>query len=207
MDFLASEDKFLHIHGFLGTGKRQFVNYLCDYLEKEVIKLEYYCKESTVCDDILLKFTDVIDALSISKSISINAKITTLSAKFQKMITSIKKPFLIILHSFDNISDENSKYISKIFSDILKNPNAKIIITTRALKQNLLENITAEKKVFLKAFTKQIFKKFLEKNNVKISNKHLEELYGITRGYYFYTALTVKIINAMNIDAEEFISK
>ena len=44
LEFLKSEDKFLYIHGFLGTGKRQFIKYLCEYLSEEVITLEYYCK-------------------------------------------------------------------------------------------------------------------------------------------------------------------
>ena len=26
IDFINSEDKFLYIHGFMGTGKRQFIN-------------------------------------------------------------------------------------------------------------------------------------------------------------------------------------
>ena len=60
IDFIASDDITLYIHGFLGTGKRQFINYVTDFFDKEVIKLEYYCKASTVCDDILLSFIDTI---------------------------------------------------------------------------------------------------------------------------------------------------
>ena len=197
LDFLASEEKFLYVHGFLGTGKRQFVNYLCEYLAKDVIKLEYYCKEATVCDDILLMFTDLIESLSISKSISINAKITTLGAKFQKQLSSIKKPFLIILHSLDNVSEEQLQYIKKTFSEALKNSNVKIIITTRAMKQNLLGDLEEDRKVFLKAYTKELFKKYLSMNKIEISDKQLEDLYSLTRGYYFYTALTVKIIQPL----------
>ena len=65
VDFLASEEKFLYLHGFLGTGKRQFINYLTEFLSQDVIKLEYYCKASTVCDDILLSFIDIIEKNSI----------------------------------------------------------------------------------------------------------------------------------------------
>ena len=31
VDFLNAEEKFLYIHGFLGTGKRQFINYITVY--------------------------------------------------------------------------------------------------------------------------------------------------------------------------------
>ena len=65
IDFIAAEEKFLYVHGFMGTGKRQFINYVTEFLNKDVIKLEYYCKNATVCDDILLSFSDIIDNLSI----------------------------------------------------------------------------------------------------------------------------------------------
>ena len=77
IDFIASKEQFLYIHGFLGTGKRQFINYVTDFLNNEVIKLEYYCKVSTVCDDILLAFIDTIEKNSISKAVNLNAKVTT----------------------------------------------------------------------------------------------------------------------------------
>ena len=70
LDFIESDEKFLYIHGFLGTGKRQFITYLQEFLSKDVIKLEYFCKESTVCDDILLKFTDIIDICPLQKRLT-----------------------------------------------------------------------------------------------------------------------------------------
>ena len=81
LDFLQTDSHLLYIHGFLGTGKRQFINYLTDFLNKDVIILEYYCKPSTVCDDILLSFIDVIEKISLSKAISHTAKVTTLAVK------------------------------------------------------------------------------------------------------------------------------
>ena len=105
VDFIASDDITLYIHGFLGTGKRQFINYAADFLSNDVIKLEYYCKSSTVCDDILLSFIDTIEKNAISKAVNLNTKITTLAVKFQQYVSSIKKPFIIILHSFDDIQE------------------------------------------------------------------------------------------------------
>ena len=84
VDFFSEDEQFMYIHGFLGTGKRQFINYIMDFLNKDVIKLEYYCKASTVCDDILLSFIDIIEKNSISKAVNLNAKVTTLAVKFQQ---------------------------------------------------------------------------------------------------------------------------
>ena len=61
MNFINSKEKFLYIHGFMGTGKRQFINYICEFLNKDVILLEFFCKEATVCDDILLIFNNILE--------------------------------------------------------------------------------------------------------------------------------------------------
>ena len=203
VDFLATEEKFLYVHGFLGTGKRQFINYVCEFLGKEVIKLEYYCKEATVCDDILLTFSEIIDNQSISKAVNLNTKITTLGVKFKQQISSIKKPFLIILHSIDDIQSENLDLVKDMIKNIQQEENVKLIVSTRAMLSDLDEN----RKIFLKAFTKEIFKEFLEANKIVVTDKTLEDFYKYTRGYYYYVALSIKIMQAMKIDLNEFLHK
>ena len=207
IDFLSSDGKFIYIHGFLGTGKRQFVNYLCEYLNDDVIKLEYYCKDSTVCDDIFLEFTEYIEKLSVSGSLKLNAKISTLSAKFEKAIEAIKRPVLIILHALDNTTEENIHVVADNFSKVLRNQNVKIIITTCALKTNLMGNIEEDCKIYLKGFTKGIFKEFVTSFKIKASDKQIEDFYTVTRGYYFYTLLSIKIIQTLNISLVEFLQK
>lgn len=207
LGFLASEERFLYVHGFLGTGKRQFINYVTDFLQKDVIKLEYYCKQSTVCDDILLYFIDIIEKTALSKAVNLNAKVTTLAVKFQTYISSIKKPFVIILHSYDDVLEENSNLISKCLQDALEGNNTKIILSTRALIQGILGDIKFDKKVFLKAFSKDLFKEFLTMNQITCTDTTLEDFYKYTRGYYYYTALSVKIIQAMKISLNEFLEK
>ncbi len=207
IDCLNSEDNFLYIHGFLGTGKRQFVNYLCEYLSNDVITLEYFCKEATVCDDILLSFIGEIEKHSASRSTNLNAKITTLNVKFQQLLEQIKKPTLIILNSFDNIQETNKQLVLDIISKFVKTPNVKIITTTCALIPDLTGISDNSKTIFLKAFTKDIFKEFILKNEIKINDKQIEDLYSLTRGYYLYALLSIKIIQTLGITATEFLQK
>lgn len=207
IDFWAAEGCLLYIHGFLGTGKRQFINYISSYLNQDVIKLEYYCKESTVCDDILLSFIDVIEKSSLAKAVNMNSKITTLAVKFQQYVSSIKKPFVIILHSYDDILDENIKLITDCLERVVKNSNVKIVVSTRAMKPDILGEIKIDKKVFLKGFSKDIFKEFLESKKITITDTTLDDFYKYTRGYYYYTALCIKIIEGMKISLNEFLEK
>ena len=159
IEFLSSEEKFLYVHGFMGTGKRQFIEYFSEFIAKDVIKLEFYCKESTVCDDLLLSFNNVIDNHNLSKAVNINTKIETLSIKFQQLVSSIKKPFVMVLHSFDDIQEQNLKIIIEMLQKFVSNPNVKLIISSRAMMINLLENLQEDRKIFLKAFSKDIFSK------------------------------------------------
>lgn len=207
IDFIASKEKFLYVHGFLGTGKRQFINYVCEFLNKDVIKLEYYCKESTVCDDILLTFNEIIEQSSMAKAVNLNAKITTLGVKFSQQISSIKKPFVIILHSYDDVLDENKELIAKTLENALKEENVKLIISTRAMIQNILGDREEDRKIFLKAFNKEVFQEFLLFNNIKASDTTMDDFYRYTRGYYYYTALAIKIIQARKTDLNEFLNK
>lgn len=207
IDFIASDEKLLHVHGFMGTGKRQFINYVSEFLNKEVIKLEYYCKEATVCDDILLFFSDILENNALYKAVNINTKITTLNVKFRQQVSSIKKPFLIILHSLDDVLDGNLSLIKEAFATVAKEENVKIIVSTRAMQPGVLGELEENRKIFLKAFTKDVFKEFLTSNGISATENALEDFYKYTRGYYYYVALTVKIIQAMKIELHEFLQK
>ncbi len=207
IDFLNSEYTFLYIHGFLGTGKRQFINYVSGFLDNEVIKLEYYCKASTVCDDIMLEFIDIIEKNPISKVVSINAKVTTLSVKLQQYVSSIKKPFVVIIHSFDDISESNRPLVIDCLEAVSKSPNVKIIASTRAMMTGAFGGIKVDKKIFLKALSKDIFKEFISSYQITFTDTVLEDFYKYTRGYYYYTALALKIVQAMKISLSDFLNK
>lgn len=207
LDFLNNEEKFLYIHGFLGTGKRQFINYISDFMNKEVLLLEYYCKPSTVSDDILLSFINIIEKSSLSKAVNHTAKIATLVVKFKQYISSIKKPFVIILHSFDNITEENRKFVIDCIKNISDCDNFKVIISTRAMIQNVLGDIPVDKKIFLKAFSKEIFAEYVNANKIQATDDAINDFYKFSRGYYYYTALSIKILQALNISLNDFLTK
>ena len=59
----------------------------------------------------------------------------------------------------------------------------------------------------LKAFTEEIFKEYLESANIEASDRQIEDFYKHTRGYYYYVALSLKIMQAMKINLGEFLQK
>ncbi len=208
IDFIKSDGNLLYIHGFLGTGKRQFINYVTEFLSKDVIVLEYYCKPSTVCDDILLSFIDVIEKNSLAKAVSHTAKVTTLAVKFQQYVSSIKKPFVLILHAYDDITKENISLVSDCMTSLLqKNDNVKLIFSTRAMLQNVFGDVKVSKKIFLKAFSKDLFNEFITTHKITGTDEAFDEFYKYSRGYYYYTILSIKIMLAMKLHLNDFLSK
>lgn len=207
IDFFSTNEKFLYVYGFLGAGKRQFLSYVQEFLNDDVILLEYFCKEGTVGDDILLDFTRKIEENSISKAVNINTKITTMDVKFKQMISSIKKPFVIILHSYDDISQENRELVGKLLEAVIQEANVKLVVSTRAMNPALIENVEEDRKILLKAFSEDVFREYLEASNIEASDRQIEDFYKHTRGYYYYTALSIKIMQAMNINLGEFLQK
>lgn len=208
IEFFKTDGRLLYIHGFLGTGKRQFINYVMDFLSSDAIVLEYYCKPSTVCDDILLSFIDVIEKGALAKALIHTAKVTTLAVKFQQYISSIKKPFVIVLHSYDDIQKENVELVSECISHIIQdNNNVKLIFSTRAMLQNVFEDVKVDKKIFLKGFTKDLFKEFIKSHKINGTDEAYEEFFKYSRGYYYYTILSIKIMLAMKLSLNDFLSK
>ncbi len=207
LEFLTSGDTFLYIHGFLGTGKRQYINYVSEFFNKEVIKLEYYCKAATVCDDILLFFIDIIEKTALSKAVNQNAKVTTLSVKLQQYVSSIKKPFVIILHSFDDILEANRPLVIDCLEHLANYANVKILTSTRAMMTSAFGKVKVDKKVFLKAFSKDIFKDFVSSYQITYTDTVLDDFYKYSRGYYYYTELALKIIQAMKLSLSDFLNK
>ena len=206
VEFLASDNRILHIHGFLGTGKRQIINYISNFTDINVIKLEYYCKVSTVSDDILLSFIDTLQKI-YAKNI-INNRISTLAVKFNQLVEETQRPILIILHSLDDITEKNIQLVINMLESLENQEQVKIIISTRGIAQDILGNkLQIDNRLFIKGFSKDIFKMFVEHSQMDYNEKTLENFYKCTRGYYYYTALVFKIVKAMNITLNEFMEK
>lgn len=68
-------------------------------------------------------------------------------------------------------------------------------------------SIKVGKKVFLKAFSKDIFREFISSYQITGTDTVLEDFYKYTRGYYYYTALSLKIVQAMKAQLGDFLGK
>ncbi|MBR1908182.1 hypothetical protein IJ818_04515 [bacterium] len=204
-DFYKEDTPMLFINGFMGTGKKQLVNYSLNFLSKESLVLWYNCFETTILDDILLMFFNEFKKLQTQGVISpLKTKTENFTAKINAYFTSIEKPIVIILNSFDSIQKENTQEIVDFINHVIGFDKIKIIIVSRTLDRKLFTDDSKYERITLSALDKGLFEKYLKQKKISLTSSLLEDLYKHTRGYYFYTSITASILKYKNIDVKDF---
>lgn len=205
--FYKSNINLLYVNGFLGTGKAKVVDYSLSFLSAETIVLKYNCFNSTVLDDILLSFFTEFKNLS-AQNIILEPKIKTenFTQKINSYFSQIEKPFVIILDSFEAILEENRQEIIDFVLHLISLPKVKIILISRTFESKYFENTPLERLTTF-ALDKPIFEKYLKDEKIKYSGQILDEFYKHTRGYYYFTELSIKLMRNENLSLADFIQK
>lgn len=202
-----SNSPLLFANGFLGTGKAEIVKYSTAYLNDEVITLKYNCFNSTILDDILLAFFKEFRKLSADGIISApKVKTDNFTERINAYFAEIEKPFVVILDSFEAILEENRQEILDFIFHIISTDKTKVLIIGRSYNEKLfpIKNVT---RITTHALDRKIFDNMLKQEKIKAPTSIIDLLYQHTRGYYFYTILTIKIIQKQKITLEEFLEK
>lgn len=204
-DFYGSESSLLFVNGFLGTGKKQIVQYSLNFLSKEAIVLWYNCFETTILDDILLWFFNEFKKLQTQQIIGgLKTKTENFSQKINAYFSSIEKPILIVLNSFSSVQKENMQEIVDFIQHINSFSKIKVIIVSRTLDKKLFPEDVQYDRITLSALDKTLFEKYLKQNKISVTSGQLDDLYKYTRGYYFYTAVTTSILQHKNLEVRDF---
>jgi len=206
-NFYKSNVNLLYINGFLGTGKAKLVDYSLSFLSRDTIVLKYDCFNSTVLDDILLGFYAEFKHLSAQNVIS-EPKIKTenFTQKVNSYFSQIEKPFIIILDSFESILEENRQEILDFVFHLMSLGKVKVVIIGRTFESKYFKEIPIER-VSTFAMEKPVFEKFLKEEKIKAPNGIIEEFYKHTRGYYFFTSLSIKLMKNEDLSLVDFLIK
>lgn len=206
-DFYENDLDLLCVNGFLGTGKAHLVDYSLSFLSPEVITLKYNCFESTILDDILLTFFAHFKKLSAQKIIS-EPKIKTenFAQKINAYFANIEKPFLIVINSFEAVLAENRQEILDFLLHLSSYSKVKIILISKTFESEYLTPQIKYDRISIQALTKDLFEKYLKSEKIKPGGMLLDEFYKYSRGYYFYTSLSVKIMSRDNLSLVDFLA-
>lgn len=205
LEFFKSETSLLIVNGFMGTGKVMVVNQALSFLNEDVITLKYNCFETTILDDILLEFFDNFRKLTVQNVIKVpKTKTENFTQKINAYFESIDKPVVIVLNSFEQIIIDNKQEILNFIYHLSKYKNIKVILIGRKFDYNDFK--TDYEKISVSALEKGIFEKYLKSEDFKQIGPLSDELYKYTRGYYFYTTLSIKIMQIRKLNLTEFLS-
>ncbi len=206
-EFYCNKPPLMLVNGFLGTGKTQIINHFLHFLSNESIILKYNCFETTILDDILLSFFEDFKNLTM-KNIIQQPKIKTenFTQKIASYFNTINKPVTIVINSFESILKDNKQEILDFIFHLTKKENIKIIIIGRTFNyEDFIDKVSFERITIL-ALEKNLFEKFLRSEGIKMIGPVSDELYKHTRGYYFYTKLSTKIINTHHLTLFDFLN-
>lgn len=203
--FLNSSIPLLLVNGFMGTGKVHVVNQALSFLKDDVITLKYNCFETTILDDVLLGFFDNFKRLIAQGVIQHpKAKSENFTQKINAYFESIDKPVLIVINSFEQVLKDYKIDILDFLYHLSKNPKIKIIIISRKFDYNDFKQLY--ERVSIRALEKGLFEKYLREEGFKQIGPLSDELYKYTRGYWFYTTLSLKIMQLRKLTLAEFMS-
>lgn len=205
-EFYKNERPILYVNGFLGTGKVQLVNYSENFLSDETIVLKHNCFETTILDDIFLTFFEEFKKLETQKIInSPKIKSENFNQKIHSYFSTIEKPILIVLDSFEALTDENKKDVIDFILHLTTFQKVKTILIGRTFKSSLFPENYPLDRVTTNPLDKELFEKYLKQHKVKYNKKILDDLYKYTRGYHFFIVLTLKIMETKELQPETFL--
>lgn len=205
-NFYNSGINLLYINGFLGTGKTEISDYSLSFLSSETLVLKYTCFNSTILDDILLSFFNEFKNLTAQNIISEpKAKSENFTQKINSYFSQIEKPFVIIINSFESVLDENRQEILDFILHLNSLSKVKIIVISRTFESKYFKDTPLER-ISTFALEKNIFEKYLKFEKIKFSNSTLEEFYKQTRGYYFFTAFSIRLMKNQELSLSDFLT-
>ncbi len=205
VNFFNSDTPLLLVNGFMGTGKVMVVNQALSFLSEDVVTLRYNCFETTILDDILLEFFDNFKRLTAQGVIQFpKARTENFTQKINAYFDSILKPVVVVINSFEQILKNNKQEILDFILHISKLTNVKIVLIGRKFDYtDFGENF---ERVAISALEKGIFEKYLKSEDFKQIGPLSDELYKYSRGYYFYTTLAIKVMQARKLNLIDFLS-
>lgn len=206
IQFFQQHTSLLLINGFMGTGKTQIVNHSLSFLNNDVIQLNYNCFETTILDDILLEFFDTFKKLTAQNIIQ-QPKIKTenFTQKINSYFDSIEKPIVIVINSFEQILKANKNNILDFLYQLSKSYKIKIILIGRKFEYEDFQQ--KYQKISISALDKNLFEKYLRSEDFKQIGPLSDELYKQTRGYLFYTTLTIKIMKLKKYNLADLLAE
>ena len=204
-NFFQTDSKLLLINGFAGVGKKQISEHTLSYLDKDTIIMKYICTESSVLDDVLLTFNSILkQKTSYGNNPELDA-IESVRDKVEYFLSKSDIKVVPVFYNFDEVKDNNREDILSFIYSLIKRDSSKVVLCSRTFDTDILSPEIKYVKVVVKALSKQIFEDYLKEFGIKVTPAMVDQLYRLTRGYFFSTCICVKYMINQEINLNDFI--
>ena len=203
--FFRSDNKILFVTGFAGTGKKQISEQVLSYMDKETVVCRFVCTESSRLDDAELCFYKIMrKKFSSKKNIDLDA-LDTVEEKINHIITDKKINCVFVFYNIDSLQKENREEFLNYVYTYSGYDNVKTLIVSRIFDTGSVPKEHKYMKVLTKALSKELFENFIRDFGIKVTTSMIEQLYRLTRGYFFYACLSSKIMVNKELTINNFI--
>lgn len=203
--FFQNDSKILLINGFAGVGKIQISEHTLSYLDKTSITLKYVCCRSTRLDDIHLNFMNILSKKIPAKNKAELDAIESISDKIEYILSTSELKFVPVLYNFDSIKEENKQDILNYIFSITEKERVKTIICAKTFDTDLIPEKLKYIKIMPKALSKELFEVYLKEFGIKITPAMVDQLYRLSRGYFFSACVSAKIMINQELTINDFI--
>lgn len=203
--FFQGDNKILILSGFAGVGKKQVAEHTLSYLDKGSVILRFVCTESTKLDDIHLSFFKTLKQKTSIKDTSELDAITNINDKIDYIFSKLDLNFIPVLYNFDSIKEDNRTDVVNYILNLAQRDNIKSLLTATVFDTELIPENIKYTKVMIKALSKEIFETYLRDYGIKVTPAMLDQLYRLSRGYFFSVCIAVKIMINQELSMNDFI--
>lgn len=205
--FFTSDKKILLINGFAGTGKKQITEVFLSKKNNDTSVCRYVCTQSSTINDLYLTLnnffkTNFKEFLGQDYNLLTNYK-----DKTQYAFSRIENNIILTIYNFDNILDDNKKEFINYINSLSELKNIKIIIESRTFDSNELENQESYSKIMIKALSKELFEDYFNEYDLRTTNNKLEQFYRLTRGYFLFCSISLKILISNDMNLEDLLTR
>jgi len=203
--FLQSDESLLLVTGFTGTGKSDILNHVLNFIDRKIYSFRIYCNPAMTIDDVLLQLWSQF--VLVASNDELSSKQVQTNSFQEKLMTCLANSFsdiVISFYDFDLITEENRADILS-FITTFKGEKFKILISSKTFDTTLLPENIMYTKVIIKALSRVVFEKYLTTNGIKASQQMYNELYKHTRGYFFNTLISTKILQIKNLGVNDYL--
>ena len=204
-NFFASSKNILLINGFAGTGKKQIVDTVLSYIQKNTFVCKFVCTQSTTIHDFYmflatrfrLKFSNLEKDFNI---------LTNYKDKVQFALSRVDFNMIFSIYGFDNLLEENKQEFIDYINALTDLKNLKTVIVSRTFDSNVITNPNCYSKIMIKALSKELFESYFKDFDLNVTSTKFDQLYRLTRGYYFYCMITLKLLINQGMAVDEYLN-